>query len=84
MRPVCFSIASPISLTTLGSSSTALVTVTSSSLFSSAQSASKRLRMRKMTGIRCFSTSSSRKLTSSGSAPEIALAIPSLFSAEEK
>ena len=37
-----------------------------------------------MAGIRCFSASSSRKLTSSSSAPEIAFAIPSRFSAEEK
>ena len=36
-------------------------------------------RMRKITGIRCFSISSSRKLTSSGSAPAIALHEPVLL-----
>ena len=48
------------------SSSTALVTVTSSRSFSFAQSSSKRVRIRNRAGIRCFSASSSRKLTSSG------------------
>ena len=43
-----------------------------------------RSRIRKIAGIRCFSASSSRKLTSSGSAPETARRIPSRFSAEEK
>jgi len=38
----------------------------------------------KIAGIRCFSTSRSRKLASSGSAPATAFEIPSFFSAEEK
>ena len=62
--------------TTSGSSSTALVSVTSSCLFSSAQSSSNRSRIRKIAGIRCFSASSSRKLTNSGSAPETARGDP--------
>ena len=82
--PVCFSISLPIRSTSSGSSSTALVTVTSNRLFSSSQRSSKRSRIRKMTGSRCFSASTPRKLTSSGSAPSIALASPSCFSAEEK
>ena len=41
-------------------------------------------RIRKSTGIRCFSSSRSRKLTSSGSAPDTALLRPSSFSADEK
>ena len=76
LRSVWRSISAPTCSTTAGSSSTALVTVTSSRLFSSAQSSSKRRRIRKITGIRCFSASSSRKLTSSGSAPSTELADP--------
>src|SRR5262249_47683981 len=56
--PVWRSTSAPTSSTTAGSSSTALVTVTSRRLFSCFQSASKRPRMRKISGIRCFSTSS--------------------------
>ena len=65
-------LSSPILLTTAGSSSTALVTVTSMRRFSCFQSSSNWRRMRKISGIRPFSISSSRKLTSSGSAPAIA------------
>ena len=82
--PVCSSISEPIRSAISGSSSTALVTVTPSRLFSLAQSESKWRRIRKRTGIRCFSSSRSRKLTSSGSAPETAFARPSSFSADEK
>ena len=54
--------------TSSSSSSTALVTVTGSSLFSSAHSASNSRRMRKITGIRWRSASSSRKLRRRSSA----------------
>jgi hypothetical protein len=37
-----------------------------------------------MTGIRCFSASSSRKFMNSSEAPETALRMPSRFSCEEK
>ena len=67
-----------------GSKSTALVTVTSIRWFSRFHSSSNRRRMWKISGIRCFSISSSRKLTNSGSAPLTARLNPSSFSAEEK
>ena len=82
--PVLRSISAPTDSITDGSSSIALVRVTSSRWFASSQSSSKRLRIPNSAGIRCFSASSSRKLTSSGFAPEIVFAIPSRFSAEEK
>ena len=82
--PVCRSISSPIFATTAGSSSTALVTVTSSRRFSRFHISSKWRRMRKISTIRCFSISSSRKLTSSGSAPLTARLSPAAFSAGEK
>ena len=66
--------------TVSSSSSTAEVTWTGSSLLCSSQSRSYSRRMRKITGIRWFSSSSSRKLTKIGSAPSTALCSPSFFS----
>src|SRR6478752_4431444 len=84
LRSVWRSISSPIFSTTAGSSSTALVTVTSIRLFSCFQSRSNWRRMRNISVIRCFSIISSRKLRSSASAPETARSSPSTFSAVEK
>ena len=83
-RSVCSAIRSPICLTVAFGSSTAEVTVTGRSLFSSSQSCSNSARTRKSTGMRCFSISSLRKLSTVSSAPETALSRPSVFSLVEK
>ena len=62
----------------------ALVTWTGSSLLASRHSPSYARRIRPMTGIRCFSSSSSRKFMTISSAPETALCRPSIFSSVEK
>ena len=67
-RPVCSWMRFPMSSTTPSSSSTALVTVTGSSWFSSAHSASNSRRMRNSAGMRWRSASSSRKFTKRSSA----------------
>ena len=72
--PVCSSIRLPMPSTSSGSSLTALVTVTGSSLFSSRHSRSNARRMRKIAGIRWRSASSSRKRTKFSSASSISLA----------
>jgi hypothetical protein len=70
----------PMSCTSSSSSATALVTITGSSLCSSAHNASKSRRMRGSTGIRWRSASSSRKLTVRGSASSTIRLTPSFFS----
>ena len=98
-RPVCSWMRFPMSSTRPSSSSTALVTVTGSSWFSSAQSASnsRRMRnsadamapqqeelMRNSAGMRWRSASSSRKFTKRSSASLTIFRTPSRFSSEEK
>src|SRR6478672_7975055 len=61
-----------------------LVTCTGSSWFSSSHSSSNSRRMRKITGMRWFSTSRSRKLRKASSAPSIARRSPSVFSWVER
>ena len=57
---------------------------TGSTLFSRSQSRSKTRRMRKIAGMRCFSTSSSRKFSTVGSTSTSAFFSPSSFSVVEK
>ena len=64
--PVCFSISAPIDSTTARVELDRARHRHLEALVLLAQSSSKRLRIRKRAGIRCFSASSSRKLTSSG------------------
>src|SRR5215210_2207629 len=84
LRSVCSSMRLPMSFTSLSSSSTALVTVTGRSLFSSAQSASNSRLMRNSAGIRWRSASSSRKFTKRSSASLTTFRTPSRFSSDEK
>ncbi len=73
-----------MSCTSPSSSSTALVTVTGSSLFSSAHIESKLRRIRNSTGMRWRSASSWRKLTRRSSASVTMRVTPSFFSSLEK
>jgi hypothetical protein len=84
LRPVCSAIRSPMLSTVLASSSTAEMIETGRRLLKSSQRRSYSRRMRKITGIRWFSSSSSRKLRKNGSAPSTILCRPSFFSCVEK